>query len=462
MLIRDFINYTHSSLNMILEPVWKLLTIHLPIYIHAACYERDLERLPGDPELRYIKYPFVDTTAFEDDEPGIEGMTRQLIDLITTLIVNPSIHTLIRAGLGPFTATLCSYLILPQNQLEDYQNNALYFIEESDPARGEVADSVRTLSTRIIETLIETFGSSTIETLQTIALENLRYSAATKSHKPVIPAHKTAAKSHSAGGKKASAYDSVSIYEYVSDPYDRHDPWRKQELGLYLLDFLADDLFVALEKGQKTVNVPKIIESLQALCANPTTQQHPLLLGRLLSAGAELVQLFTKTHPITSQFIELAYAALRAQVPDSVKFIACKSLVRYAHHIQALPLKDIGRIVQAAQELQANNDFSTLHISIETVATVFLYGTPKVLLPVLKDVVSFYMKLFVSNAGSEGGDSHEFVDLIQKLCKQPHYVGPLAECYVPLMAPIMEGYPKTGDPSFIRVLSHPCNIVLIL
>ncbi len=449
VLIRDFINYTHSALNMILEPVWKLLTIHLPVYIHAVCYERELERAPGEAELQYVRCPFLDTTAFEDDEPGIEGMTRQLIDLITTLIVNPAIHSLIRTGLGPFTATLCSYLLLPQSQLENYRYNPLYFLEEVDAAHGEASteinDNVRALCTRILETLIETFGGSTIETLQSIMLESMAYVAS--KHKPLVkPVHHPTGKKP--GGKEASAYDSVSIYEYVSDPYDRHDSWRKNELGLYLLSFLSDDLFVSLEKGQKMVNVGKIVECLQSLCAGPMIRQHPLLLGRLLSAGAEAVQLLPKGHPIGGKLLELSYESLRSDVPDSVKFIACKSLVRYAHHIQAMPIKDPCGAVRAAEKLQAGNDFVTIHISIETVATVFLYGQPKILVPALRDVVRFYLNIFLENTE---GDAHEFVDLIQKLCKQTQYVAPLVDCYVPLMTPIMERYPKTAEPSFIRV-----------
>ena len=33
VFIRDFVNYTNSSLGMVLEPTWKLVTLHLPMYI---------------------------------------------------------------------------------------------------------------------------------------------------------------------------------------------------------------------------------------------------------------------------------------------------------------------------------------------------------------------------------------------------------------------------------------------
>ena len=115
---------------MILEPVWKLLTIHLPVYVHAVGYERQFENTGG--EEYKAENSFFSVSTFDDDEPGIEGMTKQLVDLIMTLIVNPAIHTLIRTGLAPFTYTLSSYIILTQSELADYQHNPLYFIEDTD------------------------------------------------------------------------------------------------------------------------------------------------------------------------------------------------------------------------------------------------------------------------------------------------------------------------------------------
>jgi len=445
VLIRDFMNYTHAALNMILEPVWKLLTIHLPIYIHTVCYERNLERLPGDPELNYVKYPFMDTEAFEDDEPGIEGMTKQLIDLITTLIANPAISTLIRTGLGPFTSTLCAYLLLPESLLDSYKQSPLYFIEGDELTHGdggtELSENIRALVTRILENLVENFGSSTVDTLQTIALDCLTFNGMVK--KP--------SKIPKKPGKEQSAYDSVSIYEYVTEVYDKHEHWRKYENGLYLLAFLSDDLFVALEKGQKFVNLPKIIEALSAICKSPYLYNSQNLLGRLLSAASETLQLYNKTNPIIMQFIEVSCNSLKGQFEDSVKYIACKCLVRCAHHLQALPIKDPTLIIKCTQNLQRDCEISNLHILSETISTTFIYSTPKLLIPYLKDIIGSYLRLFINSES----DCREFADLMQKLSKNTQYISPIVCIYIPMIAPIIEKYPSgCSDPSFIRVFFY--------
>jgi len=219
---------------MILEPTWKLLAIHIPIYLQTIGYGKPLKKLPDDPELEYVKYPFIDVTAFEDDEPGIEGMTRQLIDLIGTFILNPGIHSLLKMGLGPFTYTLSSYLLLSQNQLEEYKDNPLYFIEQAySNVETELGytESIRTLCTRIIGILVETFGNTTTEILLSIALENISF---TKN--PVL---KYPLK------KNISEYDNTNIYEYMTEPFDQHEIWRKNELGLYILGLISDDLYIA-------------------------------------------------------------------------------------------------------------------------------------------------------------------------------------------------------------------------
>ena len=454
VLIRDFINYTHSALNMILEPVWKLLTIHLPVYVHAVCYERSLETSPGDNEQNNGEHPFIDTEAFEDDEPGIEGMTKQLVDLIITLIVNPSIHTLIRTGLGPFTSTLCGYLLLNEGQLELYKWNPLYFIEDSGPVSYEggiePSESIRSLGTRILENLVETFSSSTVDTLQTIALDCMTFTGVLPK-KVAKPVQKSGHKKP--GAKEPSVYDSVSIYEYVSEAYDKHEIWRKHEVGLYLLAFLSDDLFVAIEKGLKFVNIPKIVSALSSLCKSPALFSNPLLLGRLLSAGSESVQLFPKSSPLPVQLVDVACHALKGNYADSVKYIACKCLVRCANHLKGLPVKEPSIIVRYVQCMQQNCEFGHLHILTETIATTFMYGTPKTLIPFIKDIIASYLRVFINSEG----DAREFTDLIQKLSKHAHYVAPIVSAYIPLIAPIIEGYPKTTEPIFSRVRFLPNN-----
>lgn len=447
---------------MILEPAWKLLTIHLPVYLHAVCYERPLEGVLGDSESNYVSCPLTYIDAFDDDDPGIEGMTKQLIDLITTLIINPAIHTLIRLGLVPFTATLCSYLLLSQAQLSVYRHLPSYFLEDlqerQGDLQGESSESVRVLATRVLETLIETFGNASVEALLAIALDHIVVQACRK--KPLQPAPasrppakgskpaKGSASKRGAEEAKRTALDSVDIYEYIGEVYEHHEPWRRSELGLYLLSFLSDDLHIALDKGLKFVETLRLAEALQSVCLRPNLPETEVLLGRLLATAADTVELFPKTHPLLSLYGKLAAATVqRPDCSPSVRLVACKSLVCVATRIQTLPVEDSGSLVRHIHRLQMLDDLDSCRLTATGIGVAFLYGNPKLLTPLISELVPYYLEMYVAS----GEESHEFVELIHKICTQPAYLAPVVLAYVPLLTKIVGLYPKGLESGALKV-----------
>ena len=417
---------------MILEPTWKLLAIHIPVYLQTAGYGKPLKKLPDDPELQYIKYPFIDATAFEDDEPGIEGMTRQLIDLIGTFILNPGIHPLLKMGLGPFMYTLTSYLLLSQNQLEEYKDNPLYFIEEAYSNVGielGCTESIRTLCTRITETLVEMFGNATTEILLNVALENISF---TKN--PVL---KYPLK------KNISEYENASIYEYMAEPFDQHEIWRKNELGLYILGLISNNLYIAMEKGQKFINIDKIIAGLTSICKD-SVLDNPLLLGRLLCTGSSCVQLFPKSTSTLKKLVEIAVKGLRGEYSESVKNIACKCLVRSAHQMKELPISNIEEVINYLPK----HDIDNASIVTETIITIFFYGNPTT----LGKCINKILKSYLSNCIDNEGDGNELKYLVSKIIKREEYIGLIVDAYVPLISPLIIDYPKGVEPEVTRVL----------
>lgn len=455
VLIRDFINYTHPSLSRVLEPAWKLLVIHLPVYIHTGCYGREPEEGKAEPKTFADEYPHNYVSLFDDDEPGIEGMTKQLIDLITTLIINPAIHTLIRTGLTPFSNAICSYLLLPQDHLDQYKHHLLYFFEDSQQIYSDIvlenSESIRSSCTRVIETLTETFGSTAVEVLQKIAFDNIRNVITApkivKKSVPAKPIAKKPSKDKREDGKE-NTYETVSVYDCTGDTYGKHDLWRKQELGLFLLFSLSDDLFVAYGKNLKFVNVPYLIEQLNLIMSNKTLASNGLLLGRMLATGAELLQLIPKENAICLQFINLSCLAITSDHCASVKIIACKCLVRFAHHIQSLPIKDPSQILEKVFSLQLESPSEILHITTETLYALFHYSDPRKLSPYLKHIIPSYVKL-VPDSETE---LHDFVELLQRLSKNELYLAPIIQSYIPLLGSILETYPTKIEGSVLKVI----------
>lgn len=462
VLIRDFINYTRASLNMILEPAWKMLTIHLPIYIHTVCYERNYTSSGSGQDTNFIECPFTDTTAFDEDEAGVEGMTKQLIDLITTLIVNPAIHTLIRTGLAPFVSTLCSYLVLPQADLSIYQHTPLYFMEIKQQMQGDMVSdsggSIRSSCIHILESLTETFGTNVTEILQAIALDNMNPNPINKkkTEKPTAPAKATKGnvKSKQKEEVKETTFNNVSIYENYGDTYEQHDQWRKIEQGLFLLSFIADDLYVAVEKKLKYVNCPKITEAFQMLCNYPGILKNQLLLGRFIGSAAECVQILPNSNPLCKQFIELACNSLRDDYFQSIRLVACKCIVRYANRIQSLPIKDCGSVIKKVHSILEVSTVDSMHIAIETIATIFQYGTPKQLVHLLPAILSSYLGILNTNEC----ETHDFVDFIRRLGNQSSYIGPVISAFIPLLEPIILQYPKSCEPTISSVFNNLLNV----
>ncbi len=463
VLIRDFINYTHESLNVILEPAWKLLTIHLPIYLHSVCYERPLEGTSaGDSDSTYVSCPLTYIDAFDDDDPGIEGMIKQLIDLITTLIINPAIHTLIRAGLVPFTATLCSYLLLPQSELTAYHHHPSYFLEDVQERQGEMqgdqSESVRVVGTRVLETLIETFSNASVEALLAIALDHIVVQACRKKSLQPAPAVRPPAKgskpAKAPAGKrvteeaKRTVLDTVDIYEYIGEVYEHHEPWRRSELGLYLLSFLSDDLHIALDKGLKFADVSRLGEALQSVCARQNLFDTEGLLGRLLATASDTVELFPKTHPLLPTYGKIAAATLRrSNFAPSLRLVACKCLVCVATRIQALPVDDCGSIVRHMHQLQVHCALDNCRLTASGIGAAFLFGNPKLLTPLISELIPYYLGMYVAS----GEESHEFIELTRKICAQAAYVPSVILVYVPLLAKILGEYPKQLESGALKV-----------
>ena len=87
VIFRDFINYSRDCINMILKPAWKLLNFHLPVFTEVLGYNRQVESTgEDDQEVEKDTYERGIESEDEDEFYGVEGMTLQLLELLTTLI----------------------------------------------------------------------------------------------------------------------------------------------------------------------------------------------------------------------------------------------------------------------------------------------------------------------------------------------------------------------------------------
>lgn len=99
-------NYSRESINIILQPSWKLLNAHLPVFSEVLGYGHDInlyrqaskarkdsddEEESGSEEESEEIYQVQMESEDEAEEYGVDGMTLQLIELLTTLVQRPNV-----------------------------------------------------------------------------------------------------------------------------------------------------------------------------------------------------------------------------------------------------------------------------------------------------------------------------------------------------------------------------------
>ncbi len=116
VVFRDLWNYSRECINLILKPAWKLLNNHLPVYTEVVAYGQPIEgmRLEDDDEVVEIERGYESDDA--EDSYGVEGMTLQLLELLTTLVQRHSVHEVVRVGIIPLIATVASFMAIPASR----------------------------------------------------------------------------------------------------------------------------------------------------------------------------------------------------------------------------------------------------------------------------------------------------------------------------------------------------------
>ena len=84
---------------MILKPAWKLLNFHLPIFTEVLGYNQPITANSDEEPLPEDNYQRGYESEDEDEAYGVEGMTLQLLELLTTLISRQNVQEVVKQGL---------------------------------------------------------------------------------------------------------------------------------------------------------------------------------------------------------------------------------------------------------------------------------------------------------------------------------------------------------------------------
>ena len=160
VIFRDFTNFSRECINMILKPAWKLLNFHLPIFTEALGYKIPVQDLADAEAEGTIGYESDD----EEETYGIEGMTLNLIDLLTSLVSRLSVQEVIRQGMVPLITTISSFMILSADIENAHLVDYSHFIHEKDEDIYKMR-TIRNSCLDLLSILVEVFGDQAVASL---------------------------------------------------------------------------------------------------------------------------------------------------------------------------------------------------------------------------------------------------------------------------------------------------------
>ena len=151
---------------MVLQPAWKLLNVNLAVYTENVGYGKPIEFSETEKQTFDVDQRSTSKgieISYDDSEPGIIGMTMQLIELLTSLSNKGSIRNLIFMGLMPLVTSVASYMILSNEQEEEHLDDQSQFIFVNNENVYE--HSVRNYCLNFISQIIENFDDDAVEAI---------------------------------------------------------------------------------------------------------------------------------------------------------------------------------------------------------------------------------------------------------------------------------------------------------
>jgi len=86
VIFRDLLNYSRTSLNMILKPAWKLLNQSLPIYTEVVGYQAKQQESEDEEQQEIHELWDDDETDVNLDSDSVYGMIFSSLELLATLV----------------------------------------------------------------------------------------------------------------------------------------------------------------------------------------------------------------------------------------------------------------------------------------------------------------------------------------------------------------------------------------
>ena len=428
VVFRDFINYSRDCISKILEPAWKLLNFHLPVFTEVLGYGQSLREFKG-PEDAEADEP---EPGFESDDEeevyGVEGMTLQLIELLATLICRQNVQEVVRTGIVPLVSTVSSYMIVPRRKERQHVGNYQHFLADADDALW-VQPSVRKSCRDLLSSLIEVFGDLAVQSVLFV-VENLFLTASSEQASP-------------AKVRIAQTVEEINIYDYSFSSGDKKHAWKKREVALFLIGSFAEDISMFRQRNPG-YNFKVLLEEMM-LTDFAKCPLRSYLKGRTLQCAAQMAEVIPRDYEeLHKRVLQMAVRALQEEPLCSVKLVATSCLVKYARKLKpeaatAVVQPEFAQVLDQLTGLLENSGLiAAVYLPIEAFTQYSRYNE-EIVAQMAPKVTPKLLTLF-RHYHSEGALASELLNLFKIWCNYAAVRDIFVNAFLPFIMEIVDNY----------------------
>jgi hypothetical protein len=416
---RDFSTYSQNALGLIIKPVWMLMYSTLPIYFDYCIFSQEVD----------VK------SDLDDSDYGVEGMAIQLLELVSSLALRPSVMAALPTELEPLVQTIATYMFMTRDQQTRWYSDPNQFIQDEDKDEGLA--SVRSCCLALLSELIERFQEPALKALLATAEGFLTLSST-----------------------RIVWSDQEEIQELVQDINEEllgtirlneaEYRWKAREAAVLIIGRSVDDILSCNARARKAgglqIDFTGVFDTIIRADLENTHQVHgsEYLRGRALWCTARMTEMLSKDPELCVKLFCSSALCLEPRLPLAVRLSSCFAVSRLAKKIDGQDGRVIGilpSVFSSLTTLLGEALTETLQLVLETLLDVSMLNaefTAQGPLLAADKLLGLYCKFY--GESSMGGT---ILALIRHWSDIPGCIKPLSDTFVPFVQELLQQYPVT-------------------
>ena len=244
-------------------------------------------------------------------------MTKELLELITSALPNPSVVQVIQSTLNNFILTLSEYLLIPFDKEGENEGNPFYYLEEENDFSEEA--SVDLTALKMIKIIVDKFGDIALEQIIKLINSKLSFSEDKLLKKGIL---------------KGMEFISQNLLGKTVDHYRKidHKQYKQIECGYRIMGKFSDEILAYQRKNSTTLNLVLLFNSFNLYQHIFLSKSH--VLGRALWCINEITELAKSHEKECLTLANLSAESMSSKYDISIRIIASKALLNLMQKVE--------------------------------------------------------------------------------------------------------------------------------